>query len=73
VRLAESCLRDEAIQPNLTAGSTDANIPLSLGYPALVLGLTRGGGAHTLNEYIETELLQRGIRQLTNFTRQVWK
>ncbi len=73
VRLAESCLRAESIQPNLTSGSTDANIPLSLGYPALVLGLTRGGGAHTLGEYIETEMLERGIRQLTHFVNQIWK
>jgi acetylornithine deacetylase/succinyl-diaminopimelate desuccinylase-like protein len=73
VRLAESCLRDEGIQPNLTAGSTDANMPLSKGYPALVLGLTQGGGAHTPNEYISTQPLERGIRQLLSFTTQVWK
>jgi tripeptide aminopeptidase len=73
VRLAESCLREEGIQPNLTAGSTDANIPLSKGYPALVLGLSHGGGAHTLNEYIATEPLRRGMRQLLAFVKQVWK
>ncbi len=73
VRLAESCLREEGIQPNLTAGSTDANIPLSKGYPALVLGLTHGGGAHTLNEYIATEPLGGGMRQLLGFVNQIWK
>jgi tripeptide aminopeptidase len=73
VRLAESCLREEGIQPTLTSGSTDANIPLSKGYPALVLGLTHGGGAHTLNEYIATEPLGRGMRQLLGFVKQVWK
>ncbi len=73
VRLAESCLREEGIQPSLTAGSTDANLPLSKGYPALVLGLTHGGGAHTLNEYIATQPLERGMRQLLSFVKQVWQ
>ncbi len=73
VRLAESCLREEGIQPNLTTGSTDANIPLSRGYPALVLGLTNGSGAHTFEEYIETEPLERGLSHLVNFVKQVWK
>ena len=73
VRLAESCLREEGIQPNLTSGSTDANIPLSKGYPALVLGLTNGGGAHTLNEFIATAPLERGLRQVLGFVKQVWQ
>lgn len=73
VRLAEACIREQGLQPNLTIGSTDANIPLSRGYPALVLGLTHGGGAHTLNEFITTEPLALGIRQLVGFVKQVWK
>ena len=73
VRLAESCLRKEGIHAHLTAGSTDANIPLSCGYPALVLGLTNGDGAHTSNEHIETEPLGRGLKQLVNFVKQVCK
>jgi acetylornithine deacetylase/succinyl-diaminopimelate desuccinylase-like protein len=72
VRLAESCLLKEDIRPHLTAGSTDANIPLSRGYPALVLGLTNGDGAHTSNEYIETEPLRKGLRQLVEFVKQAW-
>lgn len=73
VRLAEACIREEGLQPNLTVGSTDANIPLSRGYPALVLGLTNGGGAHTLNEFIITEPVRSGMRQLVSFAKQVWK
>jgi acetylornithine deacetylase/succinyl-diaminopimelate desuccinylase-like protein len=73
IRLAQACLVEQGIQPNLTTGSTDANIPLSRGYPALVLGLTQGSGAHTLQELVETEPLERGLRQLVNFTKQVWK
>lgn len=73
VRLAEACIREEGLQPNLTVGSTDANIPLSRGYPALVLGLTHGGGAHTLNEFITTGPVKQGIRHLVGFVKQVWK
>ena len=52
------------IQPRLNIGSTDANIPLSLGYPAICLGLTTGNGAHTVNEYINIPPLQLGLNQL---------
>lgn len=72
IRLAESCLREQGLESVLTIGSTDANIPLSKGYPALVLGLTRGGGAHTINEFIETAPLEQGIGHLVQFTRRLW-
>ncbi len=46
------------------SGSTDANIPLSLGLPAVCIGLTKSANAHRLNEYMETEFLPYGMRQL---------
>ena len=49
----------------LDIGSTDANIPLSRGIPAVCIGLTTGGNAHTLEESIETPPLPTGMRQLT--------
>jgi acetylornithine deacetylase/succinyl-diaminopimelate desuccinylase-like protein len=48
----------------LEIGSTDASWPLSQGLPAICIGLTRGGGAHTLEEYIEIEPLSRGYQAL---------
>ena len=33
IRLAQSCLIEQGIEPVLTIGSTDANIPLSKGFP----------------------------------------
>ena len=47
VKLAKECLREQGLEAALTSGSTDANIPLSKGYPAIVLGVSTGGGAHT--------------------------
>ena len=48
----------------IRTGSTDANIPFSKGYPAICMGLTYGGGAHSMQEYIELEPIKRGYRAL---------
>ena len=64
VRLAQECLRAQGIAPNLNIGSTDANVPLSRGIPAITIGLTTGSGAHTVHEYINVEPLKKGMEQL---------
>lgn len=64
IRLVRRCLLEQDIQPNLTIGSTDANVPLSRGLPAVCLGLSTGYGAHTVNEYINIQPLARGLAQL---------
>lgn len=70
--LAQACLREQGLEPALISGSTDANIPLSRGFPALVLGVTTGGGAHTLNEFIETGPLEQGMEQIFHFVTRAW-
>lgn len=50
--------------PMFSASSTDANLPLSLGLPAVCLGITRGGKAHTVKEYIECGPILSGVKQL---------
>jgi acetylornithine deacetylase/succinyl-diaminopimelate desuccinylase-like protein len=64
VSLSAGALEKCGIQPRLNIGSTDANIPLSRGYPAVCLGLTTGNGAHTAGEYINISPLQIGLEQL---------
>jgi len=64
VLIASRALKTVGIQPRYNIGSTDANVPLSYGYPAVCLGLTRGSGAHTLDEFIHTRPLAQGLRQL---------
>ena len=64
IALAVQGLEVVGIQPRLNIGSTDANIPLSLGYPAICLGLTTGNGAHTGDEYINLPPLDLGLKQL---------
>jgi tripeptide aminopeptidase len=73
IRLAQACLAEQRVESVLTIGSTDANIPLSKGYPALVLGLTSGGGAHTVHEFFETAPLAHGLEQVVQFVSRVWK
>ena len=69
VQLALSCLEAQGLQPILSTGSTDANIPLSRGLPAICIGLTTGAGAHTANEYIFTKPLAQGLAQLVDVVR----
>lgn len=59
-----AALRELGIEPTLDASSTDANVPLALGIPAVCIGLTRGGHAHRLDEYIEVAPIGRGLQQL---------
>ncbi|HEX8847897.1 MAG TPA: M20/M25/M40 family metallo-hydrolase [Gemmatimonadaceae bacterium] len=41
-------------EPELGAASTDANVPISLGIPAIALGAGgRGGSAHTMQEWFD--------------------
>lgn len=48
-------------KPCLNMGSTDANIPLSLGVPAATFGLVNGGGAHTREEWLDIPSLKTGL------------
>jgi len=67
VKLAVESLNAQGMEAILTTGSTDANVPLSKGIPALVMGITTGGGAHTMGEYIDTEPIERGMESLIRF------
>ncbi len=72
VRLAEECLREEGVTPRPEIASTDANVPLSRTLPAICIGLTSGGGAHTTAEYIDIPPLHQGISQLMQLVTRVW-
>lgn len=45
----------------LIDGSTDCNVPLSLGIPSVAFGCFEGGGAHTRNEYVVEESLPAAL------------
>jgi tripeptide aminopeptidase len=73
IRLARRCLESQGIQPNLGIGSTDANIPLSRGFPAICVGVTTGGKAHTLDEFINTPPVAQGLQQLHALVRDAFQ
>jgi len=52
------------IQTDLGASSTNANIPLSQGIPAVVLGSYTGKGTHRLEEWIDEGSVILGMKQL---------
>lgn len=47
---------------SLEAASTDANIPLSMGIPAVTLGTIVGGKAHTREEWIDLDSQRIGMK-----------
>lgn len=68
---AQMCLEEQGIKPRLNIGSTDGNLPLSLGYPAVTIGLSSGGSAHTVHEYILTEPIKKGLEQLISLVQKI--
>jgi len=53
-----------SIRSHLDCASTDANVPLSMGLPAVSIGAGgQGGGAHTTNEWYSTEGRELGLRR----------
>lgn len=66
IQTAISSLTQLGVEPALTLGSTDANIPFSKGYPAVVLGVTTGGGAHTSKEFIDIPPIEKGLTHLVD-------
>ncbi|MGD8458640.1 MAG: M20/M25/M40 family metallo-hydrolase [Anaerolineales bacterium] len=72
VELASEILKNQGITPELNIGSTDANVPLSQGIPAICVGATNGGNGHTLDEYIYTEPISNGISQIVEIVKGVF-
>ncbi len=58
---------------SLHSGSTDANIPLSLGVPAVTIGLCVGGGGHTRGEWLERTSLSTGLTIMLKIINQFLK
>lgn len=60
VRAEELLYRVTGKKPDRRPGSTDCNIPLSLGIPSVCYGTYYGKGAHTREEYVEKDSLSMG-------------
>jgi len=73
VKLASEVLKNQGLSPRLNIGSTDANIPLSRGLPSVCIGLTKGSGAHTVKEKIQTQPLETGMAQLVELVTEAFR
>jgi acetylornithine deacetylase/succinyl-diaminopimelate desuccinylase-like protein len=57
--------RHLALNTELRMGSTDANVPLALGIPAVAVGAGgTGGGIHTLNEWYDPTGRETALRRI---------
>ena len=53
------------VRSRINCASTDANIPLSLGLPAISIGTGgQGGGAHTMQEWFHADGRDLGLRRI---------
>jgi acetylornithine deacetylase/succinyl-diaminopimelate desuccinylase-like protein len=65
VSVAARTLKALDIEPSFDASSTDANVPIASGIPAICIGLTTGGNVHRIDEYINIAPVATGIAQLS--------
>ncbi len=64
VEAALGATRAAGVEPQITAASTDANLPMSLGIPAITLGAGGSAGAvHTTDEWYRNEDGPAGIQR----------
>ncbi|MCS6827831.1 MAG: M20/M25/M40 family metallo-hydrolase [Caldilinea sp.] len=70
VQAAIASLKALGVKPQLSMriSSTDANVPLSRGVPAVCIGVTEGGNAHRTDEWIAIRPLETGLRYLFDLT-----
>jgi tripeptide aminopeptidase len=64
VQAAAAAYAAAGIEVSFDSASTDANIPLSRGIPAVCIGIGDGENAHRLDEYIEPARVPQGMRAL---------
>jgi tripeptide aminopeptidase len=64
VQAAAAAYAAAGIEVSFDSASTDANVPLSRGIPAVCIGIGDGENAHRLDEYIEPARVPQGMRAL---------
>lgn len=61
-RASQASLRSFGREIRFQSGSTDCNVPLSMGIPSICVGCYFGGGSHTREEYVEIDSLHPGTQ-----------
>ena len=65
VGLAREALAAVGVEGGTAASSTDANVAMAAGIPAIAFGVYRGGDAHRMSEWLERPSLEVGYSALT--------
>lgn len=60
-RAAEAVKKHFGYEVSFRSGSTDCNIPLSMGIPSISVSCAEGEGAHTREEYVKVDSLRPGL------------
>jgi acetylornithine deacetylase/succinyl-diaminopimelate desuccinylase-like protein len=64
VRVSLASNKQFSMQAKLDVGSTDSNIPFSLGIPAITLGVGgRSGKIHTPEEWYDVKGAEKGLKR----------
>ena len=71
-RAAAAMKRQLGFAPEVHSGSTDCNIPLSVGIPAIAIGGCKGVGVHTREEYLDLNTLEPGLRFVMDFLQETF-
>jgi acetylornithine deacetylase/succinyl-diaminopimelate desuccinylase-like protein len=61
-RAADAVREYYGLSPAFTSGSTDCNVPLSMGISAICPGCIMGAGAHTREECVQLDSLLPGLK-----------
>lgn len=61
------------METRFRAASTDGNIPLSLGIPAITVGVGRGANAHRPDESFDLDSFPVGVKQLVLLLDEIWR
>lgn len=61
-KVIEICQKHSGVLCKAESGSTDANIPMSLGIPAVCVGVYNGTGVHTREETVEIASIPIGLK-----------
>jgi di/tripeptidase len=68
VKTVEGVQAKLGMKPSGRAGSTDANVPLNMGIPAVCIGCTTGGNGHRPDEWLDEAPFALGLKQLIMVT-----
>ena len=74
--LADLCARIQqkygGVEPVRNSGSTDCNIPHSMGIPAVCAGTYLGGGEHTRQEWVDKSSISVGVDIVADIVETYW-